>query len=183
LLGFAWWAMGCPFMKRYSKEYIEKNPHKKGLDIETTHKALKLFRTYPSSIISFVEGTRFTPQKKLHQVSPYHYLLKPRAGGISQVIGAMGAQLQPLVDVTIVYSTPNHSLWDFLCHRVPTVDINVRSLIVPEIFKSSPTALEDPYTQSAFRSWLNDRWAEKDEWITTIKNNHAKLEQILEATE
>ncbi|WP_419421320.1 1-acyl-sn-glycerol-3-phosphate acyltransferase (plasmid) [Legionella sp. D16C41] len=22
LLGFAWWAMGCPFMKRYSKEYL-----------------------------------------------------------------------------------------------------------------------------------------------------------------
>ncbi len=32
LLGFSWWAMGCPFMKRYSKSYLEKKPHKQGKD-------------------------------------------------------------------------------------------------------------------------------------------------------
>ncbi|MCP4111722.1 MAG: hypothetical protein GY749_40395 [Desulfobacteraceae bacterium] len=29
-LGIAWWALDFPFMKRYSKSFIEKNPHLKG---------------------------------------------------------------------------------------------------------------------------------------------------------
>lgn len=169
LFGFAWWAMGCPFMKRYSKEYIEKNPHKKGQDLKATHKALKLFKSYPSSIISFVEGTRYTPQKKLHQQSPYEYLLKPKAGGISQVISAMGKQLQPLIDVTIVYSGQNHSLWDFLCRRLNLVHVHIRTLKIPELFTHTPTALEDSYTQNTFRTWLNDQWATKDALIAEVK--------------
>lgn len=169
LFGFAWWAMGCPFMKRYSKEYIEKNPHKKGSDIKATQKALKLFRNYPSSIISFIEGTRYTTQKHLHQQSPYLHLLKPKAGGIAQVISAMGQQLQPLIDVTIVYPKPNFTLWDFLCRRIRTISLNVRQLEIPEIFTRSENAMEDSYTQNCFRAWLNDQWVTKDTLIAVLK--------------
>lgn len=166
LFGFAWWAMGCPFMKRYSKEYLEKNPHKKGKDIQATQNALKLFKSYPSTMISFIEGTRYTPQKHLHQQSPYLHLLKPRAGGIAQVISATGQQLQPLIDVTIVYPDQNITLWDFLCRRIRTISLNIRQLDVPEIFKD---ALQDPYTQDTFRAWINDQWKTKDALITGLK--------------
>jgi 1-acyl-sn-glycerol-3-phosphate acyltransferase len=30
VIGLAWWALGFPFMKRYSKAYLEKHPEKKG---------------------------------------------------------------------------------------------------------------------------------------------------------
>ena len=30
LLGIAWWALDMPFMKRFSKSYLAKNPHMKG---------------------------------------------------------------------------------------------------------------------------------------------------------
>ncbi len=169
LFGFSWWAMGCPFMKRYSKEYIEKNPHKKGADIKATQKALKLFKSYPSAIISFIEGTRYTPEKHLNQQSPYLHLLKPKAGGIGQVISAMGKQLQPLIDVTIVYPKPNTTLWDFLCRRIQTISVNIRQLEVPEIFTCSEDALQDGYTQDSFRAWINDQWATKDALITVMK--------------
>ncbi|MDQ7049297.1 MAG: acetyltransferase [Enterobacterales bacterium] len=43
-LGVAWWALDFPFMKRYSKSYIKKNPHKKGQDFETTKKACESLR-------------------------------------------------------------------------------------------------------------------------------------------
>lgn len=36
LLGFAWWALDFPFMKRYSPEFLEKNPQFKGKDMEIT---------------------------------------------------------------------------------------------------------------------------------------------------
>lgn len=172
LFGLAWWAMGCPFMKRYSKEYLQKYPHRKGEDLKATHRALQGFKSYPSSIISFVEGTRYTPQKQQHQRSPYAHLLKPKAGGISQVISAMGSQLQPIVDVTIDYANVTPSLWNFLCRRMDTVNLNVRSLPVPEVFTQTSTAIENEDTQSAFRAWLNERWAEKDAWIRSLRITH-----------
>ena len=58
LLGFSWWAMGCPFMKRYSKEYLAKNPHKKGKDLVSTRKAVETFKRTPASMMNFIEGTR-----------------------------------------------------------------------------------------------------------------------------
>lgn len=104
LLGFAWWAMGCPFMKRYSKAYLEKNPHKKGKDLEATKKAIHSFQGQPVTIANFVEGTRFTPAKKALQGSEYRHLLRPKAGGISFVIGSMGSQIHKLLDLSIVYA-------------------------------------------------------------------------------
>ena len=169
LFGFAWWAMGCPFMKRYSKEYLDKNPHKKNLDTQSTYKSLKLFRSYPSSIMSFIEGTRFTSQKKQHQNSPYQHLLKPKAGGISLMIGAMKNQLQPIVDATIVYPHAHHSLWDFLTHRIKSVEIHLLSIPIPEVFTDPAVSLEEKAMQDQFRSWLNEQWAMKDVLISELK--------------
>jgi 1-acyl-sn-glycerol-3-phosphate acyltransferase len=47
LLGVAWWALDFPFMKRYSKEYLEKHPERRGKDIETTRKYCKKFKYSP----------------------------------------------------------------------------------------------------------------------------------------
>ena len=170
IFGLLWWMAGFPFMKRYSKEYLQKNPHKKGSDIQTTNKALKLFKQTPSSLISFVEGTRYTLQKKQNQQSPYQHLLKPKAGGIHQVICTMGKQLQSLIDVTIVYPNPRQSLWDFLCRRVDSIIIDVRTLPIPNEFRSSANSFEDNDTQNAFRTWLNEQWAVKDALIKRISN-------------
>ncbi len=169
LFNFAWWVMGCPFMKRYSKEYLEKHPQKKGQDLKAAQKALKLFKSYPSSIISFVEGTRFTPQKQLQQQSPYLHLLKPKAGGISQVIGGMGHQLQSILDVTIVYNNPNHSIWKMLCRYAQSVNVNVRLIPIPQLYTSGDSSFEDSYTQNTFRAWLNDQWMFKDTLIDKLK--------------
>jgi hypothetical protein len=47
VIGLAWWALGFPFMKRYSKAYLEKHPEKKGKDLETTRKTCAKFRDNP----------------------------------------------------------------------------------------------------------------------------------------
>lgn len=168
LLGFAWWAMGCPFMKRYSKEYLSQHPEKKGKDLEATRKALDLFKKTPSTIMNFIEGTRFTPEKKIAQQSPYKYLLKPRSGGISFVVSAMRDQIQHVLDVTIVYAEEEHSLWDFLCHRVTAITMHVRELPIPVCFTNSHL-LDDEATQSEFRAWLNQQWHDKDELIGKLR--------------
>lgn len=168
LLGFSWWAMGCPFMKRYSKEYLAKNPHKQGKDIISTRKAIETFKRTPASIMNFVEGTRFTKVKKEQQQSPYNYLLKPKAGGISFIINSMGQQIKSLIDVTIVYAEKNHSLWDFLCKRVKKVKIIIRQLPIPAQFTSA-NLINDFQAQNAFKEWLNEQWAIKDNLIASLQ--------------
>lgn len=168
LLGFSWWAMGCPFMKRYSKEYLAKKPHKQGKDLISTRKAIETFKRTPASIMNFVEGTRFTKIKKEQQQSPYNYLLKPKAGGISFIINSMGQQIKSLIDVTIVYAEKNHSLWDFLCKRVKKVKIIIRQLPIPTQF-TSVNLTNDSQAQNAFKEWLNEQWAVKDNLIASLQ--------------
>lgn len=35
LLGLAWWGLDYPFMKRYSKAFLEKHPELKGKDLKS----------------------------------------------------------------------------------------------------------------------------------------------------
>ena len=168
LLGFSWWAMGCPFMKRYSKAYLAKKPHKQGKDLQSTYKAIEKFKRTPASIMNFVEGTRFNSNKREQQNSPYTHLLKPKAGGISFIISTMGQQISSLLDVTIVYGEQNHSLWDFLCNRVNSIKIIIRRLPVPTQFLSS-TLISDQKIQEEFKHWLNHQWTEKDNLIASLK--------------
>jgi 1-acyl-sn-glycerol-3-phosphate acyltransferase len=167
-LGFSWWAMGCPFMKRYSKEYLAKKPHKQGKDLISTCKAIEAFKKTPASIMNFIEGTRFTALKKEKQNSPYSHLLKPKAGGISFIISSMGQQITSLLDVTIIYPDTCHSLWDFLCKRVKSIKINIRLLPIPQQFISE-TLISDSQIQADFKDWLNQQWAVKDNLITSLK--------------
>lgn len=167
-LGFSWWAMGCPFMKRYSKEYLLKKPHKKGKDLLATRKALKLFEQMPAAIMNFVEGTRFTDQKSKLQQSPYQHLLKPKAGGISFVLSTMGEKFKSMLDVTIIYSNKNPTLWDFLCKRINRIQIHVRQIPIPSQFMES-SFYQNEEAQTEFRDWLNLNWETKDNLISTLK--------------
>ena len=90
VLGLAWWALDMPFMKRYSPSYLAKNPHMKGKDLKRTRKACERFRHTPTSVINFVEGTRFSVEKRDKKNSPYRLLLTPRAGGFAIAMASMG---------------------------------------------------------------------------------------------
>jgi 1-acyl-sn-glycerol-3-phosphate acyltransferase len=57
-------------MRRYSRKLLEKKPHLKGKDIETTRQACAKFRHIPVSVMNFVEGTRFTARKHDKQGHP-----------------------------------------------------------------------------------------------------------------
>jgi 1-acyl-sn-glycerol-3-phosphate acyltransferase len=163
VLGQAWWAMDFPFVKRYSKSYLQKKPHLKGKDLEITRKACQKFKKIPVSIMNFVEGTRFTNEKHRRQQSPYSRLLKPKAGGTALVLSAMGEQINRILDVTIVYPDGVTSFWAFICGKIRKIEVHVRSLPV------SPELLGDYANDRHFRAglqrWLNNIWAEKNRYI------------------
>jgi 1-acyl-sn-glycerol-3-phosphate acyltransferase len=163
ILGQAWWAMDFPFVKRYTKSYLQKKPHLKGKDMEITRKACKKFKKIPISIMNFVEGTRFTDEKHRRQQSPYDHLLRPKAGGIAFVLGSMGEQIHRVLDVTIVYPDGLSSFWALLCGKIQKIKVRVRTLPV------SPELLGDYANDRQFRvrlqQWLNDIWEEKNRYI------------------
>ena len=167
VLGLAWWALDFPFMKRYSKSYIKKNPGKKGKDFETTKKACEKFKTLPISIMNFAEGTRFTAQKQARQNSPYQRLLKPKSGGIGYVLTLMGDEITKVLNVTIDYPDMDDvSFWDFMCGRVKRITLHAELLEVPEAVKGN--YIDDSATRTSVQQWVNGLWRAKDELLVKI---------------
>lgn len=163
VMGLAWWALDFPFMQRYTREQIEKNPELKGKDIEITRKACEKFKTDFITVMTFPEGTRFTKKKHDKQKSPYRHLLKPKAGGLSFTISAMGEKFSKLLNVTIVYPYGVKTYWEYLCGRVKEIDVRIESVTIPGNFCKAD--LEDPKFQEEFKNWLNGLWQGKDKLL------------------
>jgi 1-acyl-sn-glycerol-3-phosphate acyltransferase len=161
VLGLAWWALDFPFMKRYSKEFLERHPELKGKDLETTRRSCEKFRVAPVSVMNFVEGTRFTERKHAEQSSPFKHLLKPKAGGAAFVLNAMGDIIRSVIDITIVYPGGRPTIMDLLAGRVRSVRIFVRELPIPADL-SGGDYQNDPAYRERFQRWITALWNEKD---------------------
>jgi len=166
-LGLAWWALDFPFMKRYSKKQLEENPRLKGKDLENTKKACEKFKHVPVSIMNFVEGTRFTPQKKKDQNTPFTHLLTPKAGGVAFVMGSMGEYLHKIIDVTIVYPEKIPTFWDYASGRVNKIIIEFEVISLTDVL--SGDYLSDAEFKNRFFVWLNALWQKKDKKIDALK--------------
>jgi 1-acyl-sn-glycerol-3-phosphate acyltransferase len=164
ILGLAWWALDFPFMKRYSQAFLRKNPHLKGKDLETTQKACAKFKHKPVSIMSFIEGTRFTQEKHDKQQAQFDYLLRPKAGGIGFVHEIMGEYLTKFVNVTIHYPEGIPTFGDFLCGRIKTINVTIAtSDIDPSLLGNYST---DKVFKRHFQQWVNQQWTDKDAMLT-----------------
>ncbi|ANI36762.1 acyltransferase [Pseudomonas sp. JY-Q] len=169
LLGLAWWGLDYPFMKRYSKAFLEKHPELKGKDLEITKAACELFKRQPVTVVNYLEGTRFTEAKRQEQQSPYRYLLKPKAGGVAFVLAALGEQLDALLDVTIVYpGNKAPGFWDLLNGSISRViiDIQVRELD-PALWAGDYE--NDPEFRQTVQAWINQLWVAKDQRIEQLR--------------
>ena len=166
-LGLAWWALDFPFMRRHSPEYLEKHPEKRGEDLDVTRRACERFRLIPTSVMNFVEGTRFTEHKHAAFKSPYRHLLPPRPGGTSFVLSAMGGMLHSMLDVTIAYTGRTPSFWDLCCGRLGTVTVDIRRRPIDEHLAAGDYS-GDPAFRARFKEWLAGLWTEKDDLLDRL---------------
>ena len=161
IMGLAWWALEFPFMRRHSEAFLQKHPEERGKDAATTRAACEKYALVPTSVMNFVEGTRFTRAKQQRQQSPYRHLLKPKAGGISLALDAMGEKFGAVLDITIAYPDGTPNFWQFLQGRAPRVIVQARTLAVPRV---AANAAGDP--SQALRElcqvWINQLWTDKD---------------------
>ncbi len=171
------WALDFPVMKRYSKAFLEKYPHLKGKDLETARSSCEKFKNMPVSVINFIEGTRFAPEKHKRQSSTFRHLLIPRAGGLAMAIYAMGELFEYLVDVTIVYPEGVPGLWDFFCGKTRRVKVNVRIVDIPEDVKRG-NYFQDLETRRSFNQWLNQLWTEKDRTLDEMLSETGKKSSV-----
>ncbi len=169
LLGIAWWALDFPFLKRYSRAYLQKHPERRGKDMEVTRKFCEKFKNLPISIVNFMEGTRFTKSKHRKQKAPYRHLLSPKAGGIGLVFSHMGEYLSNIIDVTIVYpeNRSRVSFWQLLTGRIPRITVRVRVLPIPDNMVGKNYE-EDMVFRQRVQQWVNRLWQEKDGQIEAI---------------
>jgi 1-acyl-sn-glycerol-3-phosphate acyltransferase len=175
-LGIAWWAMDMPFMKRYSAAYLSRNPHMKGRDFETTRRACEKFRNTPTSVINFLEGTRFSLEKQARHHSPYRHLLRPRAGGFAVAMTSMGDMFSAILDVTLVYPDGPAKFWDLCCGRHVEVDVNVRKRPV-EPWLTAGDYENDREWRRRVQRWLGEIWHEKDELIQQTLETRGSRDQ------
>ena len=182
IMGLGCWALDMPFMHRTSAAKLRKNPKLKGKDLATTRKACARFKHLPTSIINYVEGSRFTSEKHQRQQSPYKHLLRAKAGGIAFTLSAMGEQFTNLLNVTLVYpdSKPDEDiLYGVMNGRVKKVVMRVEVMPVPEV--DSDAYFSQAEYRAEFQRWLNDLWLKKDDQIEAIMqqygNNHLQNKQ------
>jgi len=161
VIGLAWWALDFPFMRRYSRQYLEKHPDKRKKDLVATRKACEKFARVPTSVMNFPEGTRFSRTKHQRQKSPYRFLLKPRAGGFALSMATMGHKFQSLIDITIVYPDGVPHFWDFLCGVVKRITVRIQHLKIPSEFIGADYE-NNAEVREVFQGWLSHLWLEKD---------------------
>ena len=170
IMGLAWWALEFPFMRRHSEEFLKKHPEMRGKDQATTRKACEKFALIPTSVMNFLEGTRFTRAKHARQQSPYKHLLKPKAGGIALALNAMGDKFQAILDVTIVYPDGTPTFTQFLSGKLRRVIVRVRTLPVPQDLAQGDYA-GDAAVREAYQKWVHQLWLEKDAQIEALKTS------------
>ncbi|MGZ7042299.1 MAG: acyltransferase [Thermoanaerobaculia bacterium] len=171
IVGQACWAMEFPFMHRYSPEYLERHPEKRGKDLETTRRAAQRYRHIPVSILNFVEGTRFTRDKQADQESPYRHLLRPRIGGIAFILASLGDQLDAVFDMTIAYPNREVSMWAFANGTIPEIVVRARRVTVPPEFMTAAVTEPGP-ERERLKQWIGEIWMEKDNTIGTVVHSY-----------
>ncbi|WP_201583908.1 acyltransferase [Psychrobacter sp. HII-4] len=171
IVGQAFYFLDFPMMRRHSKEAMAKNPALKGQDIEEAKRACALLKDKPFTLLNYLEGTRFTQAKHEQQKSPYTHLLKPRAGGLSLAINALGSEIDGLLDMTIVYPDGVPTYSDLWKGNIKRLGVDVRYLDIPaELFAGIKRGgyENDEQVKAQMFAWIEQVWRDKDQRISDM---------------
>ena len=171
VLGLSCWILGYPFLNRCDRKGIRKYPKLKGRDVRITKMACKKFKEFPTTIMNFVEGTRFTAEKHKRQQSPFLHLLKPKAGGLAVIINELKNELSGILNVTIHYSEPM-SFWKYFSRNC--VKITVHYKFLPLSVDLIGNYYDDREFRRYLQQWLNSVWVEKDLLLDKLSHQYSE---------
>jgi 1-acyl-sn-glycerol-3-phosphate acyltransferase len=151
-LGICWWALDFPFLERSARA---------NKDMEAIEGAAEKFKILPVSVMNFVEGTRFTPEKHEKSRSPYSNLMKPKPGGMTFLLSSMAEEIETVLNVTIAYPDGTPTMWGFLCGDSEEIRVRVTKIPVTEGMVGDYGG--DKAFRRQFTTWQKELWARKDE--------------------
>ncbi len=167
-LGIAMWLLGFPYVRRYSREALAREPGLRRHDQQTTQRASETFKHHPTSVLNFMEGTRFSRSKHEFQQSKYNNLLMPKTGGFGYVIAALGDRVQHILDVTIVYPNAAPTFWEFISGQCPDVHVEISSRVAPTALSGTHHELPS-LAREALHNWVDELWSQKDRRIDELR--------------
>lgn len=162
LVGLICWAYEYPLVKRSSMKSPRRLNDRGQMDLDVINRRLGNLGRHPTTIINFVEGTRFNLLKSKKTESSYRHLLKPRAGGLTYILNTFGSRIDYVLDFTIAYHTREPVFWNFLGGTCPKVNVDVQVIPMQEmlaIISSGKNAPEYPEVAA----WLTGFWEGKDQ--------------------
>ena len=167
LVGFAMWLLDFPYVHRYSREHLAENPELRRHDQDATRQACEHFKRQPTSVLNFMEGTRFTSLKHQKQGSSFRNLLMPKTGGFGYVVGSLADQIDQILDVTIVYPDGVPTFFEFLSGQGRRIRVEVNTVEVPNAALHGEELTTTSRQQ--LRSWADDLWSRKDARIDQLR--------------
>ncbi|MCL1623242.1 acyltransferase [Moraxella sp. Tifton1] len=184
VVGQAFYFLDFPMMKRHSKEQIAKNPALAHRDIAEARRACELLANKPFVLLNYLEGTRFTPAKHAKQQSPYHHLLKPKAGGLALAISSLGEKIDGILDMTLVYPDGIPEYGDLWQGKLTRLGVDIRHIEPnPSLFDALKNGEYDHNAdiKAEFFKWLDDIWLDKDarinEMLADFQHTHHRHHQ------
>ncbi len=171
LLGVAMWLLGFPYVRRYSREALARDPGLRRHDQEATQRACEFFKQRPTSVLNFMEGTRFSPQKHAYQQSKYRHLLTPKTGGFGYVVGTLGERIDQVLDVTIAYPHGAPTFWEFISGQCRYARVEITSHRVPQVLLEVHDEMPADVRQQ-LHEWVDQLWSSKDTRIEELLEVH-----------
>lgn len=169
LLGLAMWLLGFPYVRRYSRDAIARDPSLRRHDQQATQRASASFKHRPTSVLNFIEGTRFTEEKHLAQQSKYRNLLTPKTGGFGYVVATLSERIDRVIDVTIHYPDGAPTFWEFISGQCRRVHVEIGTRPAPKLKLAAEDALT-PASRDELHAWVDDMWCGKDRRIDELRN-------------
>lgn len=174
LVGLICWAYEYPFVKRQSlKDKSRKNDNRKR-DLQTIDAQLAVLGKHPTTIINFLEGTRFSLVKSKKHNSPHRHLLKAKAGGLSYILKTFGSQIDTVLDFTLAYDAEEPVFWKFLGGACKQVKVDVRHISMETLLAKMGSQL-DNISYEDVSNWLTSFWEEKDQKMERFYKDFRKI--------
>ncbi len=153
-LGWGMQFLGCPFLRRdwaSDRELIDR-----------TFKTI-VGEQIPVWLVSFVEGTRSTPEKirasavwaRERGIEPFRNVLAPRSKGFAATVGGLRHHLDAVYDITIGYEDGVPTLWQYILGCVKRTHLHAERFPVDDL----------PESDDGLRDWLFERFRAKDELL------------------
>ncbi|MCE2461933.1 MAG: 1-acyl-sn-glycerol-3-phosphate acyltransferase [Pseudomonadales bacterium] len=154
VLGLIFVAFDFPIVRRRARGLTTED-ERRADDRRRVRDACTVLHESPAAMLSFAEGTRFTPERGRRLETPYRFLLPPRSGGFAEIASALRPLDVPVVDVTIAYPRQT-TFWEFLGGAAGEVSVVAERFSVHEVLEAGPA------------SWLVDRWHRKDAILAAL---------------